>query len=342
MSQKKPVPVCIIGGGFGKRVLLPVCEQHPNLRVVSLVVKRNIPEDIQNRFPVFIDLSVALRKSQPELLLIASPHALHEDQVNVALEAGKHVFCEKPLALRYEAALALSRKCDELGLIGAVDYSFRFIPARAYFTDLIRSGEIGTTKFVYLSFFRNDYVKWPSAWYYDRHQGGGMLQATGSHLVDSAQLLLASPVMELTASIRESNGIDTGFTIVMETGDGTICHIAVSHQLPGQGKHLIEAHGTDGSLFLGGDGAIVKVLNGETSSYSIPESYFFGFGDEKWQDNPRLQPTARLIDKVVSSILAAAPVRDLNFAVAAENQKLLDAAWESHNTRRRILINEYK
>lgn len=342
MTKDKSISVCIVGAGFGKRVLLPICEQHPDIRVVSLVVKRNIPKDIQNSLPIFTDLSVALRESQPELLLIASPHALHEDQVNVALEAGKLVLCEKPLALRYEAARALSRKCDELGLIGAVDYSFRFIPARAYFTDLIRSGEIGTTKAVCLSFFRNDYDKWPSAWYYDRHQGGGMLQATGSHLVDSAQLLLASPVLELTASIRESNGIDIGFTIVMETDEGAICHIEVSHKLPGQGKHLIEAHGTDGSLFLGSDGAIVKVFNGETSSRSIPESYFSGFGDENWKDNPRLQPTARLIDKVVSSILVTAPVMDLNFAVAAENQKLLNAAWESHNTRRRILINEYK
>src|SRR4030042_3037386 len=133
MSQKNPLSVCIVGCGFGKRVLLPVCEQHSNLRVVSLVVKCNIPWDIQNRLPVFTDLNVALRESQPELLLIASPHVLHEDQVNVALEAGKHVLCEKPLALRHETALALSRKCDELGLIGAVDYSFRFIPARAYF-----------------------------------------------------------------------------------------------------------------------------------------------------------------------------------------------------------------
>lgn len=342
MSQKKSIPVCIVGGGFGRRVLLPVCEQHPNLRVVSLVVKRNVPEDIQSRLPVFTDLGVALKESQPELLLIASPHALHEDQVSVALEAGKHVLCEKPLAMRYEAALALSRKCDKLGLIGAVDYSFRFIPPRAYFTDLIRSGEIGTTKVVYLSFFRNDHDKWPSSWYYDRHQGGGMLQATGSHLVDSARLLLTNPVSELTASIRENNGIDTGFTIVMETGDGAVCCIAASHQIPGQGKHLIEAHGTGGSLFLGSDGAIVKICNGEIFPYTVPESYFMGFSNEAWKDNPRLQPTARLIDKVASSILAASPLQDVNFAAAAENQKLLDAAWESHNSRRRVLINEYK
>jgi predicted dehydrogenase len=342
VSKKKPIPVCIIGGGFGKRVLLPVCEQHSNLRVVSLVVKQNIPEDIQNRIPVFTDLSIALKESQPELLLIASPHALHEDQVNVALEAGKHVICEKPLALRYEAAAALSRKCDELGLVGAVDFSFRFIPERAYFNDLIRLGEIGTMKTVHFSFFRNDYDKWPSAWYYDRHQGGGMLQATGSHLIDSAQRLLVNPILELTASIRESNGIDTGFIILMETCDGTICHIEVSHQIPGQGKHLIQAHGTDGSLFLRSDGSIMKVINGEISVLAVPESYFFGFGYEKWKDNPRLQPTARLIDKVVSSILETNPIRDLNFATAAENQKLLDVIWESHNTRRRILVNEYK
>ncbi|HNS34134.1 MAG TPA: Gfo/Idh/MocA family oxidoreductase [bacterium] len=342
MTQKKVIPVCIVGGGFGKRVLLPVCELHPCIRVVSLVVNCNIPEDVKNHIPIFTDLDVALRESQPDLVLIASPHALHADQVNTVLESGKHVLCEKPLALQYETASNLSHKCDELGLIGAVDYSFRFIPARAYFTELIRSGEIGAIRIAYLSFFRNDFGKWPSAWYYDRHQGGGMLQATGSHLVDSAQLLLADPVSELTATIIESNGIDTGFTIIMETGDGAVCCIAVSHQMPGLGKHLLEAHGTDGSLLLGSDGTIAKVSNGKTFPCPVPESYFIGFGNEKWEDNSRLQPTARLIDKVVSSILGSTPLQDMNFAVAAANQKLLCAAWESHRSRRRVVINEYK
>jgi len=342
MNQKKSISVCIVGGGFGKRVLLPICEQHPNLRVVSLVVKRNIPEDIKNRLPVFTDLNIAIRESQPELLLIASPHSVHEEQVNIALEAGKHVLCEKPLALQHQAAITLSRKCNKLGLIGAIDYSFRFIPERAYFTDLIRSKTIGTTKIIYLSFFRNDFDKWPNKWYYERHLGGGMLQATGSHLIDSARLLLTNPISELTASIRENNGIDTGFTIFMESEDGAICCISVSHQIPGQGKHLIEAHGTDGSLFLTNDGTILKVANGETFTCPIPKSYFIGFGNKEWKDSPRLQPTARLIDKVIFSILEVAPMHDLNFAVAAENQKIIDAVWESHRTRRRILINEYK
>lgn len=342
MIAQKIIPVCIVGGGFGKRVLLPVCEQHPRLRVTSVVVKTNIPADIQERIPVFTDLEMALHESEAELVLVASPHILHEQQVSIAVEAGKHVLCEKPLALNYDAALSLYVRCAKIGLTGAVDYSFRFIPARAYVTDLVHSGEIGAIKIAYLSFFRNDFGKWPSQWYYDRHQGGGMLLATGSHLVDSARLLLDSPIVQLTASISESSGIDTGFTIIMETGNGATCLISVSHQVPGQGKHLLEVHGTKGSLFLGDDGSIVKVVNGELLSFPVPESYFIGFGREKWIGNPRLQPTARVIDEVVSAILAGTPIQAFNFAVAAENQMLIDAAWESHRTRRRVDINEYK
>ena len=342
MTTEKTIPVCIVGGGFGKKVLLPVCEQHPRLRVTSVVVKTNIPADIQGRIPVFIDLETALHESETVLVLVASPHSLHEQQVSIALEAGKHVLCEKPLALSHDAARSLHVRCAELGLIGAVDYSFRFIPTRAYVTDLVHSGEIGAVKIAYLSFFRNDFGKWPSQWYYDRQQGGGMLLATGSHLVDSARLLLAGPITQLTASISESSGIDTGFTITMENGDGAVCLISVSHQIPGQGKHLLEVHGTDGSLFLRDNGSIVKAVNGELFPLPVPESYFNGFGGEKWSGNPRLQPTARVIDEVVSAILTETPLKAFDFAVAAKNQMLIDAAWESHRIGRRVSINEYE
>jgi len=342
MTAQKIVSVCIVGGGFGKRVLFPVCEQHPRLQVTSVVVNRNIPADIQKSVPVFTDFETALQESESDLVVIASPHNIHEQQVRVALEAGKHVLCEKPLALHHGAAFALSAKCTDLGLIGAVDYSFRFIPARAYLADLVHAGEIGAMKIANLSFFRNDFSSWPSRWYYDRQQGGGMLSLTGSHLIDSARLLLASPIVQLSARIFESDGIDTGFAITMEAGDGAVCNIAVSHQIPGHGKHMLEVHGTEGSLCLREDGLIVKVVNGELFPQPIPESYFIGFGGQKWNGNPRLQPTACVIDVVVSAILTSTPLKALSFTVAAENQKLLDAAWESHRTRRGVSINEYK
>ncbi len=342
MTAKRIIPVCIVGGGFGKRVLLPVCEQHPNLQVNSLVVKENIPEDVPKHVLVFTDLVRALRETETELILIASPHAVHEYQVDVALEARKHVLCEKPLAMNFRAARTLQQKCAKLGLIGGVDYSFRFIPARAHFINLVRSGAIGAPRFLYLSFFRDDFDRWPSGWYYDRNQGGGMLLATGSHLVDSARLLLNCQIVSLEAVIHEHGGIDTGFTVTLEAESGAVCVIAVSHQIPGQGKHLIEAHGTDGSIFLNQDGAIVKVEHGELNQCPIPANCFTGFQGEKWDGNPRLQPVVRVVDEVVSAILESEPLVSLNFEAGVENQKILDATWEAHRTKRRVSLDEYK
>lgn len=342
MMDKRIVPVCIVGGGFGKRVLLPVCEQHPNLRVNSLVVKENIPEDVPKHVLVFTDLAEALKETEAELILIASPHALHEYQVDVALEAGKHVLCEKPLATNFRAAYTLQQKCTKLGLIGGVDYSFRFIPARAHFTNLVRSGTIGVLRFLYLSFFRDDFDRWPSKWYYDCNQGGGMLLATGSHLVDSACLLLNRQIVSLEAAIYEHSGIDTGFMVTLEAEGGAVCVIAVSHQIPGQGKHLIEAHGIDGSIFLNQDGAIVKVEHGELNQCPVPSTCFTGFQGKKWSGNPRLQPAARVVDEVVSAILESKPLVSLNFEAGVENQKILDAAREAHRTKRRVSLDEYK
>lgn len=338
--EERIISVCIVGGGFGKRTLLPVCIRHPNLRVSSLVVKEQIPEDVSKHVPVFTDLARALRETDAELVLIASPHSVHEYQVDIALDAGKHVLCEKPLATSFRAARVLQQKCVKLKLIGGVDYSFRFIPARAHFTDLVRSGAIGAVRFLYLSFFRDDFDRWPSKWYYDRNQGGGMLLATGSHLVDSARLLLTSQVTSLEAVIYEHGGIDTGFMINLKTESDVACMIAASHQIPGQGKHLIEAHGVDGSMFLNHDGTIIKVEHGVPNQCPIPTASFIGFRGEKWNGEPRLQPAARVVDEIVSAILESRPLVSLSFEEGVENQKILDAAWEAHLTKRKVSLNE--
>lgn len=342
MKNNRIIPVCIVGAGFGKKVLLPLCEQHSNLQVNALVLKESHPEGIPKNIEVFTNLEDALRETATELVFVASPHLFHEKHVNISLEADKHVLCEKPLATNFIVAKILQQKCLERGLIGGVDYSFRFIPARAYFSDLVRSGVIGEPRFMYLSFFRDDFNRWPSKWYYDRNQGGGMLLATGSHLIDSARLLLGSKIASLTAVIHDYNNIDVGFVINLETENGALCTIAVSHKIPGQGKHLIEVHGTNGSMFLNQDGTVIQVKHGEAKQCFIPASYFVGFVGQQLHGDARLQPVARVIDKVVSAILKSKKLELLDFKAGVENQKIIDAVRVSNKEERRVYLNEYK
>lgn len=341
MTETK-IQTCIVGAGFGKRVILPVCEMHPSLEVTSLVVKERIPTDVPKHVQVYVDLEQALRDSQAELVIIASPPLAHNEQVAMALQHGKHVFCEKPLAMDALSARLLEERCTRQGVVGGIDYSFRFIPARAYFIDLVRAGNIGTLQASYISFFRNDFNSWPSRWYYDRNQGGGMLQATGSHLLDTATSLLGCPIRWIEAVIKENDGIDTGFSLVLEVQGGSICIIAVSHTSPGLGKHLVEAHGTKGSLYLDEKGSILLVMGGVSSICPIPERYFYGFSDRKWDANPRMQPIARIISAMVTAIQGGSILSDMDFHAAVENQKMIDAAWRSHRTGRRVYLDGTK
>lgn len=332
------IRTCIIGGGFGKRMLLPVCEMHPRIEVTALVVKARIPVDVPEHVRVYTDLNQALQNSPAELVIVASPPFLHQEHVAAALQYGKHVLCEKPLALDASSAALLEEQRSNQGVVGAVDFSFRYVPARAYFTDLVRSGSIGTLQTSHISFFRNDFDSWPTDWYYDRNQGGGMLQATGAHLVDTAVMIHDSRIRWMCCSVTENKGIDTGFTLIMEAESGSVCTIAVSHTTPGQGKHVIEAHGTNGSLFLDENGDLIRVINGTPSPCPIPEMYFYGFSDSKWDANPRMLPTARIIEATASAITEGGSVDAIGFPAAVENQKIIDAARESYRTGRRIYL----
>lgn len=133
-------------------------------------------------------------------VVIASPSALHAAQSIQALEAGKAVFCQKPLgrdAVETEAVVAAARAADRL--LG-VDLSYRFTAGMEKIAELVRAGTLGRLFAIDLV-FHNAYGP-DKPWFYDRAQsGGGCVMDLGIHLVDLAMWLTGQDVKSVSSSL---------------------------------------------------------------------------------------------------------------------------------------------
>lgn len=138
-------------------------------------------------------------------IVIATPSALHAEQAIAALQCGRAVFCQKPLArtaAETKLVIDAARAADRL--LG-VDLSYRYTEGLRRVRELIQSGELGRI-YAVEAVFHNAYGP-DKAWFYDAHlAGGGCLLDLGIHLVDAVLWSLNFPNVERAHGILSSGG----------------------------------------------------------------------------------------------------------------------------------------
>lgn len=178
----------IVGTGWGARVQVPTFRE-AGLDVVAIAgFHRNKTQQLADELGVRAhdDWHELVRARDVDLVSIVTPPSEHREMVLAALEAGKHVLCEKPTALTaLEAEHMLAAAKMHPDRVTLVDHELRFLPswrdARA------RMHEIGAIRYVevrYSSPARGDRNRaWN--WWSDASRGGGVWGAVGSHFVDA-------------------------------------------------------------------------------------------------------------------------------------------------------------
>lgn len=138
------------------------------------------------------DLEAALADPNIEAVVLATPHALHEAQIAEAAAAGKHIFCEKPLALTRKGAEASVALCRKAGLVLGMGHERRFEPPIADLLKAAAEGRLGRILQIEANFSHDKFLNLdPSNWRLkaDQAPAGGMT-ATGIHLTDLAVKLM--------------------------------------------------------------------------------------------------------------------------------------------------------
>jgi myo-inositol 2-dehydrogenase/D-chiro-inositol 1-dehydrogenase len=133
------------------------------------------------------DLDTLLADPEIDAVLIASPNAVHADQVVRALAAGKHVFCQKPIALTLADADRVVAAASGISQVVQFGFMLRFTPPVPQLQARLAGGELGSPITAQAAVFGWE----PSAdWFYDPASGGGVILDTAVHFADLLLWLL--------------------------------------------------------------------------------------------------------------------------------------------------------
>ncbi|RKL65791.1 dehydrogenase [Salipaludibacillus neizhouensis] len=128
-----------------------------------------------------------------DLIDIVTPNNAHAEMAIAAAEAGKHVFCEKPLAMTLEQARRILEAVEKNGVIHMINHNYRFSPAVQYAKKLIETGRIGKIYHIRASYLQ-DFImdpKFPLVWRLDKEIcGSGTLGDLAAHSIDLARFLV--------------------------------------------------------------------------------------------------------------------------------------------------------
>ena len=139
-----------------------------------------------------------------DVVHVTSPNNLHVPQARAILAAGKHVVCEKPLAMTAEESVGLVEDAARSGLINAVNFNIRFYPLHQHVREFVADGGLGDVRFVTGHYFQ-DWLLLDTDWNWRLEPDkGGSLRAVGdigSHWIDLTQFLTGLRIVAVMADM---------------------------------------------------------------------------------------------------------------------------------------------
>ena len=171
-----------------------------------------------------------------EVVVVATPHDTHEELVTMALKAGRHVWCEKPLALTSDGLSEIEAAWEASGRQLMVGFNRRWSPAVLAAQKALAGAT--SPKFVV---YRVAAGPVPDGhWYRDRRQGGRLLGEV-CHFVDTAQALIGADIEETTGILGDADGVAGNDAVVsLRFADGSLATICYGSAVPTAAKEWIE------------------------------------------------------------------------------------------------------
>jgi predicted dehydrogenase/threonine dehydrogenase-like Zn-dependent dehydrogenase len=269
-----PLNYALVGAGaFGTSMLVPQMKKRRDRFFLKAVVSRNAAQGgnfaRDNQVEVFTsDLDDVLNDPAIDLVVIATRHDQHADQVVRSLQAGKHVFVEKPLAIAWselDRITTVYRQLDAPPLL-MVGFNRRFSPALTMVKDLIRDRRAPLVVEYRLN---AGYI--PLDHWVHGPQGGGRNIGEACHMYDVFRFLAGTPARSVTATSIDPGALpyrrNDNFSATLEYEDGSLAHLLYTALGPktGLGKERIEIF-CDGEAYVvddfkrltkGGDGSVL-------------------------------------------------------------------------------------
>lgn len=274
---------------------------------------------------IYSDIDTALTKTSADAVYIATPVFLHTSQAAKALDAGKHVLVEKPLALNAEEALKLVEISKEKNLRSGCAYFRRYYPCYKQAKEMLDAGEFGQVVLIRMTFF-----SWadPPAdnWRIIKSKsGGGPLSDMGSHMFDVLIGLLGMPksVYAKCSNLVHKWDVEDSVAIIMTMENGAKV-IAGFNWNSKTWSHEFEIVGTRAKIKWHpyDSGKVIKTVERDIQELNLPNA--------ENVHSPLIEDFERAIQQEVDPVVT--------LAEAAKTNILLDAVYASSSSGKEVII----
>ena len=214
-------------------------------------------------FTAYPSAQALLSDSEIDIVLVATTNETHKDYAIKALEAGKHVICEKPVTLSSAELEEIMAAAEKAGRIFTVDQNRRFNRDYINACRIIKSGFLGKPYLIESRVEGSRGV--PEGWRTDKNKGGGMMLDWGVHLIDQIMYMTDEKVVNVFCKMYSINypDVDDNFRLTLTFESGLTSHIEVStNNFITKPRFYI--YGTEGTAVINdwdGTGTAIKKLS---------------------------------------------------------------------------------
>lgn len=336
VGSSRRVRIGVVGtGAVSQLVHLPLLSERDDVVIEAVSDADDAKATaIAERFGVarILDDDALLSDPEVEAILVCTPNYLHEEQAVAALEAGKHILVERPLALSAAGCrrvLAAARAADRSVVVGM---SHRFRPDVAALRAFALGGELGTPYAARVAWMNRKVPLRRSTWRQRPEEaGGGALMDLGVQALDLAFWLLGGVSVRRVSAVLSRDGyeVEEAATLLAETEDGLALSVEVSWTLfAGEDRHYARVLGTDGSGALP-PLEVFKQLGGRPMDVTPNQAPPSG-------GNPYMNAYRREIDLFLRAVRGGA-----DGALPDEQEhvmEVIEAAYRSAEERREVVL----
>ena len=370
MTTAQKVQVGVLGAGaWARHAHLPGYRRDPRCEVVAIADPQiDLARDAAREFAIptaTADASDLFGRDDIDAIDVCTPSATHFELAWRALEAGKHVLCEKPVAYDFRDTLRARDLARNKGLKTKVGLTFRYSPAMRYMRELVAEGFVGTP-FIFNGYEQNSQWLDPATplRQVDPDADPSVLQVSslegyGAPIIDLAHVMVGSDLAEVVGTMRNfipermvratgrmmRMNIDDGDIFVGEFKNGALCSIQTSFVTVGNYPGIeARLYGSEGAIIcrLVEEAGICETLKAaqpdqvEFRDLAVPDRFYPAGGSprESW----RTLFYANLIASFIGEIRGDVEGNEGDFADGAWIQEVINAVENSFRERRWITL----
>lgn len=357
-DENAKIGVGIVGTGAQANIHAMGVIGNPNAEIVGLCDNREgVAEEFATRYgldvPVFKDYRELLKMEGLDAVCVVTSNEVHAEISIAAVEAGKHVLCEKPMVTAIEDARAMVAAAKKAGVTNMIGYTKRFFKGTRYLYDFLRREDLGRVYNVRAFYFQSwlSNPNTPAPWRLEKSRTGtGALGDLAAHVTDLVQHLVGDEITRVTGMMKtfvderpsltdpgkkQKVDVDDGIMFGAEFKNGALGVIQASRNATGHPDHWrVEIDMEKGSVIYDSTDGRVRLATMEGPArragwldLPIP-AYRYGTADN---------PNQKELDHFIECIRSG-ETPSPTFEVGLKTERVLDAVERSHNTGRQVEI----